>query len=66
MTRETKSACVAALTEAFVQSTGHSADILTIHIEEHSYDNVGVGGKLLSELYPELKEKERRIREEQS
>lgn len=25
-----------------------------IHLCEHPYDNVGVEGKLLSELYPEL------------
>ncbi len=63
--RDRKIACVAGLTEAFERATGHGADILTIHIEEHSYDNIGVGGKLLSEAFPELKEKERRILEEQ-
>jgi 4-oxalocrotonate tautomerase family enzyme len=56
--RDKKIACVAALTEAFARTTGHDAEILTIHIEEHSYDNVGVGGKLLSETYPDLAKKE--------
>ena len=64
--REKKVACVAALTEAFARTTGHSADILTIHIEEHSYDNVGVGGKLLSEQFPELAERERQHREDRT
>lgn len=59
--REKKIACVAALTEAFERTTGHSAELLTIHIEEHSYDNVGVAGKLLSEAYPELAERERQF-----
>ncbi|MBV6458649.1 MAG: hypothetical protein HONBIEJF_01783 [Fimbriimonadaceae bacterium] len=64
--REKKVACVAALTEAFERTTGHCADILTIHIEEHSYDNVAVGGKLLTDAYPELAEREQRFREAQS
>ena len=42
LARDNKIACVAALTEAFERTTGHSAELLTIHIEEHSYDNVGV------------------------
>lgn len=61
LTREKKSACVAALTEAFERSTGFEGDLLTIHIEEHSYDNVGVGGKLLTDAYPELAERERQL-----
>ena len=61
--RDKKIACVAALTEAFEQTTGHSAELLTIHIEEHSYDNIGVAGKLLTESYPELAERERLFRE---
>lgn len=59
MTREKKAACVAALTEAFARSTGHDVENLVIHIEEHSYDNVGVGGRLLTDTYPELAERER-------
>ena len=61
--RDKKIACVAALTEAFEKTTGHSAELLTIHIEEHSYDNIGVAGKLLTECFPELAEKERLFRE---
>lgn len=57
--RERKSACVAALTSAFAESTGFAAEQLVIHIEEHSYDNVGVGGRLLTDAYPELAERER-------
>ncbi|MCG7978415.1 MAG: tautomerase family protein [Candidatus Thiodiazotropha endolucinida] len=56
--REQKAACVDALSKAFQQSTGLSAELLTIHIEEHSYDNIGVGGKLLTDAYPELAKKE--------
>ncbi|MCB1502150.1 MAG: tautomerase family protein [Bauldia sp.] len=59
LTREKKAACVSALTEAFERSTGLGGDILTIHIEEHSYNNIAVGGRLLTETYPELAEKER-------
>jgi 4-oxalocrotonate tautomerase family enzyme len=61
LTREKKVACVAALTEAFERTTGHSAEHLVIHIEEHSYDNVAVGGRLLTDAYPELAERERRF-----
>jgi 4-oxalocrotonate tautomerase family enzyme len=63
--REKKIACVAALTEAFERTTGHSAELLTIHIEEHSYDNIGVGGKLLTESFPELAEREAAFRDRQ-
>lgn len=59
LTREKKVNCVAALTEAFEKSTGLSAQDLVIHIEEHSYDNVAVGGRLLTDAYPELAERER-------
>jgi phenylpyruvate tautomerase PptA (4-oxalocrotonate tautomerase family) len=58
-----KVACVAALTEAFERTTGHSAELLTIHIEEHSYDNISVAGKLLTDSFPELAERERLFRE---
>ena len=59
LTPEQKSATVAAVTEAFATATGIAAEHLTIHIEEHPYGNVGVGGKLLTELYPELSERDR-------
>jgi len=63
--REKKIACVAALTKAFERATGHSAELLTIHIEEHSYDNIGVAGKLLTESFPELAERERLFKEQE-
>ncbi|SFU16711.1 4-oxalocrotonate tautomerase [Pseudovibrio denitrificans] len=63
LTREKKVACVAALTKAFEESTGLGADLLTIHIEEHSYDNIGVGGKLLTDAYPEIAEREKQFQE---
>jgi 4-oxalocrotonate tautomerase family enzyme len=66
LTHEKKAACVAALTEAFERSTGLEADLLTIHIEEHSYNNIGVAGRLLADTYPELAERERRWEEEGS
>jgi 4-oxalocrotonate tautomerase family enzyme len=59
LSRDRKAACVAALTDAFEKSTGLSAEHLVIHIEEHSYDNVGVGGRLLTDAFPELAERER-------
>ncbi|KZK95843.1 MULTISPECIES: tautomerase family protein [unclassified Pseudovibrio] len=61
--REKKVACVAALTNAFEESTGLDANLLTIHIEEHSYDNIGVGGKLLTDAYPEIAEREKQFQE---
>lgn len=61
--REKKVACVAALTKAFEESTGLDAHLLTIHIEEHSYDNIGVGGKLLTDAYPEIAEREKQFQE---
>ncbi|KZK99425.1 tautomerase family protein (plasmid) [Microbulbifer sp. MKSA007] len=61
--REKKVACVAALTKAFEESTGLDANLLTIHIEEHSYDNIGVGGKLLTDAYPEIAEREKQFQE---
>ncbi|WKD49163.1 tautomerase family protein [Microbulbifer spongiae] len=57
--REKKVACVAALTRAFEESTGLDANLLTIHIEEHSYDNIGVGGQLLTDTCPEIAEREK-------
>lgn len=65
LSREKKAACVTALTEAFANATGFDAELLTIHIEEHSYDNVGVGGKLLTDAFPELAERERLFKESQ-
>ena len=58
--RERKAACVAALTRAFTESTGLDSELLVIHVEEHSYDNIAVGGRLLSDSHPELAEHERK------
>lgn len=41
------------LTAAFRQVTDWKSPPV-IHITEHPYDNVGVGGKLLSDVFPEL------------
>lgn len=58
LTRDVKIACAEAITRAFEHTTGHSAELLTIHFEEHSYDNIAVGGKLLTDAYSELAMKE--------
>lgn len=57
--REKKAACAAAVTEAFEQSTGLRGELLTIHFEEHSYNNIAVGGRLLTDVHSELDERER-------
>jgi 4-oxalocrotonate tautomerase len=59
LTREVKIACAEAVTRAFESTTGHSSELLTIHFEEHSYDNIAVGGKLLTDSFPELAEREK-------
>ena len=59
LTREKKVACAKELTAAFERTTEISAEHLVIHFEEHSYDNVAVGGQLLSDLEPALMEKEK-------
>lgn len=64
LTRDVKIACAQAVTRAFESTTGHSGELLTIHFEEHSYDNIAVGGKLLTESYPELAQRERSLRKE--
>lgn len=58
---EKKAACAAAVTEAFENTTGMGGDLLTIHFEEHSYSSIAVGGRLLSDRYPELEERERKL-----
>ena len=55
--RTKKQNVVRSLTEAFVECIGKQDWKPVIHISEHSYDNVGVDGKLLSDAYPELSEK---------
>ncbi len=57
--RDKKAACAAAVTEAFERTTGLGGELLTIHFEEHSYNNIAVGGRLLIDAYPELEERER-------
>lgn len=51
--RSTKEKMGAALTDAFVRATKKSNWVPVIHICEHPYDNVVVGGKLLSNAYEE-------------
>ena len=63
LSREAKVGCAEAVTQAFAAATGLEADLLTIHFEEHSYDSVAVGGKLLTDAYPELAERERQFAE---
>lgn len=63
LSRHAKVRCAEAVTEAFEATTGLEAGLLTIHFEEHSYDSVAVGGKLLTDAYPELAERERKFSE---
>jgi len=51
--REVKSQVVEALTAAYTECVGKPDWKPVIHIAEHPYDNVGVGGKILSEAYEE-------------
>lgn len=62
--RERKARCVAALTDAFCASTGLDAENLVIHIEEHSYANIAVAGRLLVDVDPTLAEREKLRRDE--
>lgn len=59
MSRVVRAACAARLTAAFAEATGQDPDDLCIHFEEHSYDHVAVGGRLLTDAFPELAERER-------
>lgn len=63
LSRDVKVRCAEAVTQAFETATGFGSDLLTIHFEEHSYDSVAVGGKLLTDAYPELAERERQFAE---
>ena len=45
-------------------TAGEKIEIMTGGDDKHSYDEIGVGGRLLSDIHPELREKERRVREE--
>jgi phenylpyruvate tautomerase PptA (4-oxalocrotonate tautomerase family) len=64
MKREVKVACAQAVTKAFAETTGLEPELLTIHFEEHSYDNVAVGGRLLTDAFPELAVREAAWRQE--
>ena len=55
--RAVKRRVVDVLNAAFVKAIGQPKWEPVIHLCEHPYDNVGVGGRLLSDLYPELAEK---------
>ena len=63
LSREKKVACVAALTEAFCTTTGLDKENLVIHLEEHSYDNIAVAGKLLTDAFPEIAGSEKPLQE---
>ena len=62
LTREQKAAAVAGITEAFARATGIAAEHVVVHVQEHSYDDIGVGGRLLGDIDPALREKETRVR----
>lgn len=49
---------VGALSQAFTNAMENSEWLPVIHICEHPYDNVGVGGKILSEAYAECAQRE--------
>lgn len=51
--RSIKQKLGSALSEAFAEATLHPEWIPTIHISEHPYDNIIVGGKLLTDTYEE-------------
>lgn len=48
--KEKKAATVKAVTEAFAKTSGHEMDIISVHIHEFSYSNIGVGGQLLADI----------------
>jgi 4-oxalocrotonate tautomerase len=55
--REVKQKLVESFTRVFTECLGKPMWKPVIHINEHPYDNVGVEGKLLSDLYGELAER---------
>ncbi len=57
LSRAVKAKVVEGVTRAFCEATGAEPEILVIHISENPYDNVGVGGRLLTDTYPELRER---------
>lgn len=58
LSRDAKVACAKGVTEAFASTTCLKADLLTIHFEEHSFDNVAVGGRLLTDHDPVIAARE--------
>jgi len=48
--REQKGELVRALTDAAVSVTGIPADKFTVFINEMERDNIGIGGRLLSDI----------------
>ncbi len=58
ITRKQKQAVVAELSRSFAHELGEPEWIPVIHIAEHPFDNVGVDGKLLTDMFPVLRDKE--------
>ena len=56
LSREQKKKVVE-LFAASIKEAGNKDWVVVIHISEHPYDNVGVSGKLLSDLIPDLSKK---------
>ncbi|MCP4633614.1 MAG: hypothetical protein GY855_11865 [candidate division Zixibacteria bacterium] len=56
--RKTKQAVVSSFTETFIKCFGKPEWKPVIHICEHSYDNVGVNGQLLSDAYEECADRQ--------
>ncbi len=54
ISRANKQKLVREFTAAYTHCVGRPDWQPVIHICEHPYDNVGVGGELLSDAYPEL------------
>jgi phenylpyruvate tautomerase PptA (4-oxalocrotonate tautomerase family) len=54
LNRATKQNIVRGFTKVFTESLQKPDWKPIIHISEHSYDNIGVNGELLSDLIPEL------------
>lgn len=55
MAREKKKELVQRLTETASEVTGIAPQAFTIYIHENEHDNIGVGGRVLSEILAERK-----------
>lgn len=53
MTPDKKKELVLRLTETSVEVTGIAAPAFIVYIHENEYDNIGVGGQLLTEILAE-------------